>query len=112
MEIGDILIEWSYSGFSGRDKHFVKHVVKRITPTGRIKTDKGLELNPDLSIRGASGYNRSYISLFTDEIKEEIAKQRQKDKLRSRLRNLDINQLNPKEIISLNNILDQIPERI
>lgn len=107
MEIGDILIEWSYSGWGRRDKHFIPHTVVRVTPSGRIKTDKGLELNPNLTIRG-NNPNRSYISLFTDEIKEEMVNQNKKNKLKMYVHKVNVDDLTPEDISTLVIAFDNI----
>ena len=110
MNIGDILVQWSFR-WGSNDKDFEQHTIIKITPSGRIKTDKGLELNPDLSIRGKSPY-RSYISLLTDKIKKEMLEQKQKDELELHLHELDVHSLTADEISSLNEIFNQIVKRV
>lgn len=112
MKIGDIIVEWSYAGWGDKDKHFVSHTITKITPTGRIKTDTGIELDEHLRLRGKNRRPyKSYFSLFNDEIKQEIKWQRMKDAIKEKLTDLDVHSLDENELEQLLDVLKQIERR-
>lgn len=49
-------------------------VVEKVTPSGRVKLDNGAEFNADGTIRGRDTFNRAYLEVWTDDIKERIRK--------------------------------------
>ena len=112
MKIGDTIVEWSYIGCGGKDKHFISHTIKKITPTGRIKTDTGIELSEHLKIRGKNRRSyQSFFSPFNDEIKQEIKLQRMKDSIKENLNSLDVHTLNNNELEQFYHLLNSIKNR-
>ncbi|MGE7983736.1 hypothetical protein [Solibacillus sp. NPDC093137] len=62
VAVGEIIVEWYYRYWGEKGKGFIEHKVARVTPTGRIKTTEGLELDEYLRPRGKSrqGSSGSY----------------------------------------------------
>lgn len=108
MKVGDKIIEWSYNGFT-KNKHFYEHTVTKITPTGRIKTDTGIELNEHLRPRGKykRGYNTHFVP-FNDEIEREIKLQKMKDTIRYKLDALNIHSLDESELEQFLELLHRV----
>ena len=112
MKIGDKIIEWSYTSWGKNDKHFIEHIITEITPSGRIRTNTGIELNKHLRIRGKNHRSyQTYFSLLNDEIKQEINLQHLKDSINEKLKNFDVHSLTENELEQLLDLLNSIKNR-
>lgn len=62
----------------GLNRVWAVYEVNRVTPSGRIRAGK-YELNPDLTVRGKSGWGGPYTGhLVTSELRREISNDREK----------------------------------
>ena len=84
--------------------------VDRITPSGRIVTDKTTQINPDLSIRGANKWGPYRMKPVTPDIEEAYKKQEVKRTLLGYLATADFNAMPVETLIKLLDIIKAAEE--
>jgi hypothetical protein len=83
VKVGDVL---AYPNHSWVRTYYTRLKVTKITPTGIIKTEQGISLNPDFTLRG-QGYSFKKAVFWTKELELQERKEVEELQARNALQN-------------------------